>query len=142
MEILRGISILFLLTLPILSLAGEPTLVVHKSNPVTSLNLTEARNIFLGKKVFWNNGDSIEVFLQDKGEIHKTFALKTLGKSPRQLTMYWKRVLFSGEGIPPRKAANDHEMLELVAGNAKAIGYIDHEFIDNRIKAVAIIREE
>lgn len=141
---IRIISILLLLMLPWSgpALAGEAVLVVHRDNPISSLELTEVRSIFLGKKVFWDDGNAIEVLLQESGETHQNFSQNILGKSPRQLSMYWKRVLFSGEGLPPREVTGDEEMLETIAANTKAIGYIDNSVNDNRVKSVSIIREE
>lgn len=139
---IRIISILLLLLWSGPALAGEAVLVVHRDNPILSLELTEVRSIFLGKKVFWDDGNAIEVLLQESGETHRNFSQNILGKSPRQLSMYWKRVLFSGEGLPPREVTGDEEMLETIAANTKAIGYIDNSVNDNRVKSVSIIREE
>ena len=139
---IRIISILLLLLWSGPALAGETVLVVHRDNPVSSLELAEVRSIFLGKKVFWDDGNAIEVLLQESGETHRNFSQNILGKSPRQLSMYWKRVLFSGEGLPPREVTGDEEMLETIAANTKAIGYIDNSVNDNRVKSVSIIREE
>ena len=142
MTVIRIISILLLLLSSSGALAGEAVLVVHRDNPVSSLTLSEVRGIFLGKKVFWEDGNGIEVLLQKTGETHHSFSQNTLGKSPRQLSMYWKRILFSGEGIPPREVAGDEEMLEMIAANIKAIGYVAGSVKDNRVKPVSIIREE
>lgn len=139
---IRIISILLLLLWSGPAVAGEAVLVVHRDNPISSLELTEVRSIFLGKKVFWDDGNAIEVLLQESGETHRNFSQNILGKSPRQLSMYWKRVLFSGEGLPPREVTGDEEMLETIAANTKAIGYIDNSVNDNRVKSVSIIREE
>ena len=142
MTVSRIISILLLLLWSGPALAGEAVLVVHRDNPVSSLEIAEVRAIFLGKKVFWDDGNGIEVLLQKSGETHQSFSQKTLGKSPRQLSMYWKRILFSGEGIPPREVNGDGEMLETIAANIKGIGYIDSSVKDNRVKPVSIIRED
>lgn len=142
MTVIRIISILLLLLWSGPALAGEAVLVVHRDNPVSSLELADVRAIFLGKKVFWDDGNGIEVLLQKSGETHQNFSQNTLGKSPRQLSMYWKRVLFSGEGLPPREVDGDEEILETIAANAKAIGYVDSHVKDNRVKPVSIIREE
>lgn len=139
---IRIISILLLLLWSGSARAGEAVLVVHRDNPVSSLEIAEVRGIFLGKKVFWDDGNGIEVLLQKSGETHQSFSQNTLGKSPRQLSMYWKRILFSGEGIPPREVPGDKEMLELIAANVKAIGYIDSSSKDDRVKTISILREE
>jgi len=139
---IRIISILLLLLWSGSARAGEAVLVVHRDNPVSSLEIAEVRGIFLGKKVFWDDGNGIEVLLQKSGETHQSFSQNTLGKSPRQLSMYWKRILFSGVGIPPREVSGDKEMLELIAANVKAIGYIDSSSKDDRVKTISILREE
>lgn len=142
MTVVRIISILLILLWASWAMAEEAVLVVHRDNPVSSLELAEVRAIFLGKKVFWEDGNRIEVLLQKSGETHQRFSQNTLGKSPRQLSIYWKRILFSGEGIPPREVAGDGELLDIIAANAKAIGYIDAVVQDSRVKPVSIIREE
>lgn len=139
---IRIISILLLLLWSGSAMAGEAVLVVHRDNPVSSLEIAEVRGIFLGKKVFWDDGNGIEVLLQKSGETHQSFSQNTLAKTPRQLSMYWKRILFSGEGIPPREVPGDKEMLELIAANVKAIGYIDSSSKDDRVKTISILREE
>ena len=142
MTVVRIISILLFLLWSGSALAGEAVLVVHRDNPVSSLKLAEIRGIFLGKKVFWDDGDRIEVLLQKTGETHRNFSQNILGKSPRQLSMYWKRILFSGEGVPPREVPGDEQMMESIAANARAIGYIDGSVTDNRVKPITVIREE
>ena len=68
MAFIRFIPILLLMLLPSLGLAEGSILVVHKDNPANRLTLAEVRGIFLGRKVFWENGESIEVLLQKTGE--------------------------------------------------------------------------
>ena len=144
MTLLRAISILLLIFFSTFNplRADEVVLVVHKQNPVSSLKLEEIRKIFLGKKSFWGNGESIDVFLQGKSEIHASFVSKNLRKSPRQFDMYWKHILFSGAGIPPREVASNNEMLKAIGSNTNAIGYISNDFINEQIKSVVIMREE
>jgi len=142
MTVICIISILLLLLWSGPALAGEAVLVVHRDNPVSSLELADVRAIFLGKKVFWDDGNGIEVLLQKSGETHQKVTQSTVGKAARQVRLYWKRGLFCGEGLPPREVDGDDQVLETIAANAKAIGYVDSPVTDNRVKPVSIIREE
>ncbi len=141
MTFIRFIPILLITLLPALGQCADVTLVVHKDNPVASLGLAEARNILLGKKVFWSNGQAIDVLMQKTDDAHRDFVLMVLGKSPRQLRMYWKRVLFSGEGVPPLELSDDRAVRDLVAINPKAIGFIDIRYLDDRVKPIKIDME-
>jgi ABC-type phosphate transport system substrate-binding protein len=135
------ILILLFLVVPASGSAAEMVLVVHKDNPVEQMDLAEARNIFLGKKTLWASGRAINVYLQKDNERHRQFAQQILGKSPRQLQMHWKRVLFSGLGVPPREVPDDQTVIERVAGNPQAIGYIDSRNQTDRIKVITIDSE-
>ena len=118
--------------------AADFVVVVNTENPVVSLGRSEVKNIFLGKKMFWPSGVGIDVALQDDNEVHRSFVLEILNKSPRQLAMYWKQELFSGTGIPPKEYPDDQSVKDAVAANPKAIGYIDALRLDDTVREVRI----
>lgn len=134
----RLILILLLILLSAPAVAAEFVVIVHKDNPVERLDLTEARNIFLGKKTLWSGGRAISVYLQADNDLHRQFCLRVLGKSPRQLQMHWKRILFTGAGVPPRELPDDRSILQLVATNPRSIGYIEARHLTNQVKVVRI----
>lgn len=138
----RLILILLLILLSAPAVAAEFVVIVHKDNPVEQLDLAEARNIFLGKKTLWSGGRAISVYLQADNDLHRQFCLRVLGKSPRQLQMHWKRILFSGAGVPPRELPDDQSIVQTVAANPRAIGYVDARHLNKQVKVVPINFEQ
>ncbi len=138
MKLLKSFIVLcFLLILfPGRMEAADFVLVVNKKNPIESMNRSDVKKIFLGKKSFWPDGKGIDVFLQAEGDIHRSFVYDILNKSPRQLTLYWKQVLFSGIGVPPKKLPDNRSVKEAVASNPQAIGYVDILQLDESVKQV------
>ncbi len=118
--------------------AADFVVVVNKDNPVESLDRSVVKHIFLGKKTFWDDGQHIDVFLQPDSDLHTSFALEILHKSPNQLLMHWKHILFSGTGIPPRHYPDNNSMKEAIAVNPQAIGYIDAQQLDSTIKKIPL----
>ena len=127
---------LLLILLPPGIEAADFVVVVNKNNPVESMDRSEIKKIFLGKKTFWADGQGIDVLLQADGDVHRSFVFKILNKSTIQLSLYWKQALFSGTGIPPRKLPDNLSVKEAVASNPKAIGYIDAHQLDESVKQI------
>jgi len=139
---LRHIFILLMLLivfyLPGECCAEEFALVVNKENPITALDQSTIKKIFLGKKTFWDDGHSIEVFLQGDKSLHKTFTSKVLNKSVRQFKIYWRRELYSGTGLPPQELADDQQIKAAIAATPRAISYINKDSLDDSVKALEI----
>jgi len=136
------ICFIILLTLPFIAAAQEIVLVVHPDNPAMQLEEQEISNIFLGQTTQWSHGRAVVVLLQKDSDLHREFAKEFLGKSPRQLQMHWKRILFSGLGIPPRELADDRAIIAAVAADPRAIGYVARTNVSEKVKVVHINAEK
>ncbi|MBU0965542.1 MAG: substrate-binding domain-containing protein [Proteobacteria bacterium] len=134
----RFVLICLLVLLPTAVAAADFAVVVNKENPVEILDRDEVKKIFLGRKTFWPNGQGIDVVLQEEGEVHQSFVLEILHKSPRQFQMYWKLALFSGTGIPPKQQSDDQAVKAAVSADPKMIGYIDIRQLDDTIKKILL----
>ncbi|MBI5559393.1 MAG: substrate-binding domain-containing protein [Deltaproteobacteria bacterium] len=136
----RRLLLLLLLVLPwpAAVAAADFVVVVNKENPVETLDRSEVKNIFLGKKTFWPNGQVIDVILQDEGEVHQGFVLEILRKTPAQFQLYWKLALFSGTGIPPDQQPDSQAVKAAIAANPKMIGYIDVQQLDDSVKKIEL----
>jgi len=135
---LRSIIYLVLFTLFLASpvLAADVVLVVNVANPVTSLDSKSAKQIFLGKKGAWDNGDKIVLYSQNDPQITDSFSRKVLNKSAQQFNTFWKKALFTGTGRPPIEVQNDAQMKQSIAADPRGIGYISSAALDGSVKAV------
>ena len=112
-------------------------IVVHPSNPLGSMTTQEASKIFLAKTKTFANGKKIVLYDQEEGtEIRDQFYSAVTNKSASQVKAYWSRLIFTGKGQPPKVVFDDDEMVEAVAGEENAVGYVDSEAVTGDVKVV------
>ena len=110
---------------------GNPGLSI---NSVTAAQVTE---IFLGKMPTLKDGTQLTVIEHQDGEsIKDDFYEKVVGKSSSQLKAYWAKVVFTGEGFPPKAYSGDKAVKEQVAATPGAIGYVDAGAVDKSVKVL------
>ena len=120
------------------AMAAEYILVVHKENAVERLSPQEVKDIFLGKKTKWANDSPITIVMNTNEEIHQEFTRVVLQKSPIQLSLYWKKILYSGVGMLSLAVKDDEAAKSYVATHKNAISYINENSLDRQVKKVEI----
>ena len=104
---------------------ADVIIIAHKDNPESSISARELQEIFLGKRVQWKDNSTIHPSTVKGGPLHEDFLKQYVKKSPSQWIAYWKRIVFTGNGTPPKQFASQEELLEYVANTRGAIGYTD-----------------
>lgn len=113
--------------------------VVNRSNPVHSIRREELSAIFMKRMRAWPGGVEI-VPVEPRSRVREEFCREIHGKSLAYVTRYWHRVIFSGRGSPPRQAKSADEIIEIVAGEAGAVGYIDRPpRVDEAVKRIEVV---
>ena len=125
----RSIYIVVLLLLPFIAAvsdvsAAEVVLVSNKNVPADSISKDMVKDIFLGKKTTWDNGQKIKFVVLKGSDTHKAFLKAYIKKTPSQFERYWRTQVFTGKGKPPRKFKSEAGLLDYVAGSEGAIGYV------------------
>ena len=120
------------------AVAADIVLVVHRSNPISSLSAQDAKMIYLGNKKSWDNGEKITLYSQYDYAVREDFTGKVLSKSGQQFATYWKKALFTGTGRPPIEVKDDAEMKKFIAIDPRGIGYITGTALDDSVKALPI----
>ena len=109
--------------------AGEPVLVVHAELEITEIDADTVKKIFTGRDKKWPNDVKVALCLQKKGDVADAFSDTYTGKSAKKLLGHWKKQVFAGKAKMPELLVDDAEVLEWVAENAGAAGYVDSESV-------------
>ena len=121
--------------------AQEMTLAVVAHADVTTQRLTRdtTRAIFAMRQRTWPDGQAVRVFVLDNNHpVHARFAKELLAVYPHQLQLAWDRMVFSGTGQAPNRVQDQQEMLERIATTPGALGYLEREYLDDRVQVISM----
>ncbi len=114
--------------------------IANKSNKQHAVTKKMVANMYLGKMKHFSNGRSVKPVDQPRGsQLRKKFYRAVLGMSESELNRYWAKRKYSGKGKPPMKLNTDAEILDWVASNPEAIGYIDGKSLNGKVKVLLIL---
>ena len=126
-------------THPVRAAQSGLKIIVHPEVGVSSLSQSDLARIYLGKKTFWESGARIAPsLLNEKSPLTETFLEENVRKTVRQYRAYWKRRLFSGQGTAPKTFGSSNQIANFVASNPGAIGVVDGDFTDDRVKVIEL----
>ena len=120
---------------------AEIVVIVAANSPIVALSPAQVSEIFLCKSAVFPGGAAVVPLDQAEGSsIRLEFYGKTTGKTPELLKAYSSKMIFTGQGEPPREVADSEKIKKLVANNPHYIGYIDKNAVDASVKTVLSIR--
>lgn len=112
---------------------AEPVVVGHKSLQV-SLSAAEVKNLFLSKRNALSSGQEIEIVEQGTDSpLRADFHNKYTNKTQAQLQSYRARLVFTGKGEVPKEVSNSEELISMISGDSRLIGYIDSSEITDGV---------
>ncbi len=121
----------------VLALAGlgsaraELVVIVNSKHPAASMTAEQIANVYLGK-----DGSFAPFDLPESAALRGEFYRKIAGKDAAQLKAMWARLIFTGKAQPPKQVGNSAEAVKQVAGNERAIAYVDRSAVDASVKTV------
>lgn len=121
--------------------AAEPPvlLVAHAGVDTRQLTRDTTRAIFAMRQRTWPDGQAVRVFvLPNDHPAHARFAKEQLAVYPHQLQLAWDRMVFSGTGQAPNRVTTQVEMRERIASTPGALGYLEREYLDDRVQVITM----
>lgn len=130
----------FLLTtlaLPV-QVHADLVVVVNPENKTEQLTKTQIINIFLGNNREYPGGLPAKPIDLPASSTEKALFYRSLvNKDLDQMAAYWSRLVFAGNTSPPAAVASGQDVLQIVASNRNAIGYLERKSVDtSRVKIV------
>lgn len=96
-----------------------------KATVKEKIDLNDLREIYMGHRIFWTDGERIYPSHIDKeSSSMNIFLNQVLSMNPRQFNKYWRRRLFSGKGHPPKEIENDRQALDYVRKTKGSIAIV------------------
>jgi ABC-type phosphate transport system substrate-binding protein len=138
--VLHRLSILLLL---LVLVAADPVgagvvLIANPDNGEFVLDQSDVERIYLGKLTHWEDDSAIIPVMLKDGETHKAFLDEYLNRTVHRFVGYWRQMVFTGKGIPPKSFAEPAELAAYVAATPGSIGYVSDSTALAGVNIVAI----
>lgn len=125
------------LSLGAIAAQAEVAVIVNSSVAVADITADVAADIFLSKVNSLPDGTKMVPLDQEDGQkAREEFYSKVVKKDAAQLNAYWSRLIFTGKGEPPKKVADNAEVVALVSTNPNIIGYVDAASVTPAVKVL------
>jgi len=115
--------------------------IVHPTNPVTTLRAAVVSNLFLRKLTRWPNGQPVEPVDQaESSPVRRKLSPAIHGMDVPSVKSFWQEVVFSGRGEPPPERTSDAAVIAFVRANPNAVGYVGETTPADSVKVIAVTR--
>ena len=100
-------------------------IIVHPEHKIDSVSKGKVSQLLLKKVSRWDDGTPVApVDLESKSPVREVVSRDVHGRSVSSIKSYWQREIFSGRDSSPEEVETDEEMIELVANEKGAVGYV------------------
>jgi len=147
MKMLKGFLLLFLVLVlgwifPVSAFADDIVVIVNEHYPLSSVQLSEVKKIYLGEKKFEGNLQLKVLDQRSSSTIRTKFITEVISITPEAYYGYWLKKFFQEGGFPPLVKDNSLEVIDAVIKDKGSIGYIWGEEANgkNGIKIILIIK--
>ena len=128
--------------LGVLLLAGnvQAQAIVIANPGVKAADVTKAdlRDVFTGGATSLKDGSQVTPVLLKAGGTHDQFLSAYVGKNDTAFRAGWRSLVFSGQATMPKSLDSETAVVEYVAHNAGAIGYIGKATLHEGVKVLAV----
>lgn len=102
---------------------GQLLIIANPGISSTSIDYKDLQRIYLGKKTQWKDDISIVPVMLKSGPLHDGFIEDFLDRSVQRFATYWRQMVFTGKGVPPRSFEDESELVDFVARTPGSLGF-------------------
>ena len=131
---------LFLAAASIVAVPAQAQVIVIANSGVkaTEISKSDLRDVFTGNATSLPGGGNVVPILLKAGTVHEEFLQAYIGKNDTAYRAGWRSLVFSGQASMPKSLDTDAAVVEFVAHNTGAIGYIGKATPHEGVKVLTV----
>ena len=118
--------------------AAGVVLIGHPENSEGDLDRNEIERIYLGKRTHWSNDTRIIPVILKNGDTHDEFLDEYLHRTSHRFVSYWRQMVFTGKGIPPKSFADEAGLVAYVAATPGSVGYVSEASVVPEVQTLSV----
>ncbi|MCP4571641.1 MAG: hypothetical protein GY838_04760 [bacterium] len=103
---------------------AELVIIAHADVPVGELEQSDLERIYLGKTSRWPDGTRIMPAMLKAGDTQEEFVEDYLDRPLHRFATYWRQMVFTGKGVPPRSFVSETTLVDFVTATPGALGFV------------------
>ena len=115
--------------------------VIVIANPgvkASAVSKSDLKDVFTGAATALPGGGNVVPILLKAGTVHEEFLQAYIGKNDTAYRAGWHSLVFSGQASMPKSLDGDAAVVDFVAHNAGAIGYIGKASPHDGVKVLTV----
>jgi ABC-type phosphate transport system substrate-binding protein len=117
---------------------AQVIVIANPSVKAAEISKSDLRDVFTGSATTLKDGSRVVPILLKAGTAHEEFLQAYIGKSDTAYRAGWRSLVFSGQASMPKSLEGDVAVVEFVAHNQGAIGYIGKATPHEGVKVIAV----
>ena len=118
--------------------ADDLQVIVNPGNSLGALDSKELQRIYLGKKTRWEDGTTIVTVMPKEGAVYDRFIEDYLDRSVQRFATYWRQMVFTGKGVPPRSFVEETDLVDFVARTPGAVGFTSASAVTPEVRVIPV----
>ena len=134
------IFILLFLAASLCVVRAQAQVVVIANPGVKSADVSKSdlRDVFTGAASSFKDGSHVTPVLLKQGAAHDEFLSTYIGKNDTAFRASWRSLVFSGQATMPKSLDSETAVVDYVAHNAGAVGYISKATPHEGVKVLTV----
>ena len=116
---------------------AQVVVIANNSVKTSDVSKSDLKDVFTGASTSLGGGSVVPILLK-AGTAHEEFLQAYIGKNDTAYRAGWRSLVFSGQATMPKSLDGDAAVVEFVAHNAGAVGYIGKATPHEGVKVLAV----
>jgi hypothetical protein len=117
---------------------AQVIVIANPSVKTSEVSKNDLKDVFTGVSTALPGGGSVVPILMKAGTVHEEFLQAYIGKNDTAYRAGWRSLVFSGQASMPKSVDGDAAVVEFVAHNSGAIGYVGKGTPHEGVKVLAV----
>ena len=117
---------------------AQVIVIANPSVKASAVSKNDLKDVFTGAATALPGGGNVVPILLKAGTVHEEFLQAYIGKNDTAYRAGWRSLVFSGQASMPKSLDGDAAVVEFVAHNAGAIGYIGKATPHDGVKVLQV----
>ena len=117
---------------------AQAIVIANPSVKSADVSKGDLRDVFTGASTSLKDGSRVTPVLLKQGGAHDEFLAAYIGKNDTAFRASWRSLVFSGQATMPKSLDSEAAVVDYVAHNTGAIGYISKATPHDGVKVLAV----